>query len=166
MAAERPGTPRSAAPPSGDLFVGLGAGRGVPEDEVAALVADALAAAGLAAASVTALATVDSKAGEPALRAAAERLGVPLRAFPAAALAAVRVPHPSGAALAAAGTPSVAEAAALAAAGPGGVLVVPKKRSAPVGRAARATCAIARRTPSLPSDTPPPVPTACTEEPS
>lgn len=132
-------------PPS--LVVGVGASRGVGVEEVLGLVSDALDEAGLSPGSVAALATVDAKAGEPGLLAAAERLGVPLRTFPAAGLAAVDVPTPSAAPLAAVGTPSVAEAAALTAAGPGAELLVRKRKSAPADRPAMATCAVARRRP-------------------
>ncbi|HVB26833.1 MAG TPA: precorrin-3B C(17)-methyltransferase [Mycobacteriales bacterium] len=131
--------PRPAAvlrPPS--LVVGVGASRGVPAEEVRTLVAAALAEAGLAAASIAELATVDAKSAEEGICAAARTLGVPLRSYPAARLAAVPVPHPSATVQAAVGTPSVAEAAALA---DGGTLVLPKRRSA------MATVAIARRRP-------------------
>ncbi|MFK8845888.1 cobalamin biosynthesis protein [Streptomyces sp. Ac-502] len=149
----------SAAPV---LVVGVGARRGVRATEVLALVKDTLAAVGMTPGAITALATVDTKAAEPGLAEAAERLGVPLLAYPAAVLAAVPVPHPSAAALAATGTPSVAEAAALAGADalatsapgtdPAAVsdartarLLVGKRTSRP---GARATCAVAHgRTP-------------------
>lgn len=123
------------------LVVGVGASRGVPVDEVVELVLTALREAGLAAADVAEVATLDVKAGEPGIVAAAGRLGVPLVAYSAERLASVPVPGPSGAALAAVGTPSVAEAAALAG---GGELLVPKRKSCPVGRPAGVTCAIAR----------------------
>ncbi|CAL9385737.1 cobalamin biosynthesis protein [Streptomyces sp. enrichment culture] len=96
------------------LVVGVGARRGVSAREVCDLVAAVVREAGRGPEEVVALATVAAKADEPGLVEAAARLGVPLRAHPADVLARVRVPHPSGAALAAAGTPSVAEAAALA----------------------------------------------------
>ncbi|MFF9631674.1 cobalamin biosynthesis protein [Streptomyces fradiae] len=96
------------------LVVGVGARRGVTAREVCDLVAAVLREAGRGPGDVVALATVAAKAGEPGLVEAAARLGVPLRAHPADVLARVRVPHPSDAALAATGTPSVAEAAALA----------------------------------------------------
>ncbi|EFL27120.1 CbiG protein/precorrin-3B C17-methyltransferase [Streptomyces himastatinicus ATCC 53653] len=135
-------------PQQPDLVVGVGAGRGVSVDEVTGLVAAALAGAGLAPGGVAELATVEAKAGEPGLLAAAERFGVPLRGFGAQLLAAVEVPNPSMAALTAVGTPGVAEAAALLAAGPGGELLVAKRVSEPGGgRPSRATCAIARRGP-------------------
>ncbi|WP_063770607.1 precorrin-3B C(17)-methyltransferase, partial [Streptacidiphilus carbonis] len=63
------------------------------------------------------------------------------------ALAAVPVPNPSPAPQAAVGTPSVAEAAALLSGGQGAELLVPKRKSAPEGRAAMATVAIARKRP-------------------
>ncbi|GGX78981.1 precorrin-3B C(17)-methyltransferase [Streptomyces minutiscleroticus] len=125
------------------LVVGVGASRDVPAEEVLELIGAALRDAGLSPASVAELATVDAKAGEPGLVAAAERLGVPLVAHPADELAAVDVPNPSGAPLAAVGTPSVAEAAALVR---GGELLVPKRKSERAdGRPAMATCAVARR---------------------
>ncbi|WP_175411034.1 cobalamin biosynthesis protein [Streptomyces sp. TRM64462] len=130
------------------LVVGVGARRGVTADEVYGLVVAVLRDAGLPLADVAALATVDTKAEEAGVVEAAARLGVPLRAYPAWELALVAVPHPSGAALAAVGTPSVAEAAALAG---GGELVVPKRTSAPdAGAAGRVTCAVARGAVRLP----------------
>ena len=123
-------------PPS--LVVGVGASRGVSADEVLALVAETLRAAGLCAASVTALATVDVKADEAGIVEAARRRGWPLRTHPARELAAIAVPNPSEVVRAEVGTPSVAEAAALAGAHE---LVVPKHKSA------MATVAVARRRP-------------------
>ncbi|MYR59989.1 precorrin-3B C(17)-methyltransferase, partial [Streptomyces sp. SID625] len=128
-------------PPS--LAVGVGASAGAPAEEVLHLVEDALREAGLSPRSVAHLATVDAKAGEPGIVAAAEALGVPLVTYSAAELAGVDVPHPSDAPLAAVGTPSVAEAAALLG---GGELLVPKRKSARAdGRPAMATCAVVRR---------------------
>lgn len=125
----------------GALVVGVGASRGVRADEVTGLVLEVLREAGLT--DIAELATVTAKAREPGLVAAAARFGVPLRAYPADVLALVRVPHPSGAALAALGTPSVAEAAALAG---GGQLLVPKRKSRPRdGHPSMATCAVVRR---------------------
>ncbi|MFE1176478.1 cobalamin biosynthesis protein [Streptomyces sp. NPDC058773] len=125
------------------LVVGVGARPGVPVAEVLELIADARAAAGCADRTVVALATVAARAAEPGLVAAARRLGVPLRSFPAADLAAVAVPGASAVVAAAVGTPSVAEAAALLASGPGAELLAGKRKSAPRGRPARATCALA-----------------------
>ncbi|WP_455360988.1 precorrin-3B C(17)-methyltransferase [Streptomyces sp. SYSU K21746] len=129
-------------PPS--LVVGVGASKGAPVDEVLGLIEGALRDAGLSAGSVVELATVDAKAGEAGIVGAAARLGVPVRTYDAGTLAGIAVPNPSGAPLAAVGTPSVAEAAALAG---GGELLVPKRKSAPEGRAAMATCAVVRRAP-------------------
>jgi len=144
-------------PPS--LVVGVGASRGVTAAEVLALVRETLAEAGLAEASVAALATVDAKASEAGIVEAAAHLGVDLLTFPAGALAEVAVPNPSDAPLQAVGTPSVAEAAALLAArtpgaatgttapapasgpAPAPELLVPKRKSA------MATAAVARRRP-------------------
>lgn len=131
---------RAGGPPA--LVVGVGASRGAPVAEVLGLVRDTLRAAGLSAASVAELATVDTRAGEPGIVGAAERLGVPLVTYPAGELAGVEVPNPSDAPLATVGTPSVAEAAALVR---GGELLVPKRKSA--ADPARATCAVASRGP-------------------
>ncbi|MFE1958314.1 cobalamin biosynthesis protein [Streptomyces sp. NPDC059479] len=125
-----------------ELVVGIGASRGASVGEVLGLIEDTLRDAGLAPGSVVELATVDTKAGEPAIAGAAARLGVPVRGYAAGLLAGIAVPHPSGAPLAAVGTPSVAEAAALAG---GGVLLVPKRKSDPEGRPAAVTCAVAGR---------------------
>lgn len=122
------------------LVVGVGASRGAPVDEVLELIEGALREAGLSRCSVAALATVDAKAEEPGIVAAGERLGVPLITYSAEGLAAVAVPNPSDAPLAAVGTPSVAEAAALIG---GGELLVPKRKS--TASPAMATCAVVRR---------------------
>ncbi|WP_328668368.1 precorrin-3B C(17)-methyltransferase [Streptomyces sp. NBC_00328] len=128
-------------PPS--LVVGVGASRGAPAEEVLGLVVDALREAGLSVRSVAELATVDAKSEEPGIVGAAGRLGVPLVTYTAEELAAVAVPNPSGAPLAAVGTPSVAEAAALLG---GGELLVPKRKSVRAdGHPAMATCAVVRR---------------------
>lgn len=111
-------------PPS--LVVGVGASRGAPAEEVEALVSRALSGAGLAAASVAALATVDLKADEEAVVGAAARRGVPLRTFTAAELRRQRPPNPSDVVAAEVGTPSVAEAAVLAS---GASLLVHKTKS-------------------------------------
>ncbi|MER5434795.1 precorrin-3B C(17)-methyltransferase [Streptomyces sp. NPDC002588] len=125
-------------PPS--LVVGVGASRGAPAEEVLGVIEGALRDAGLSPRSVAELATVDAKAEEPGILEAAARLGVPLLTYSAGELAAVAVPNPSAAPLAAVGTPSVAEAAALLR---GGELLVPKRKSD--GAPAMATCAVVRR---------------------
>ncbi|MFG2311629.1 precorrin-3B C(17)-methyltransferase [Streptomyces sp. NPDC048566] len=128
-------------PPS--LVVGVGASRGAPVEEVLGLVEEALREAGLSVRSVAELATVDAKSQEPGIVGAAARLGVPVVTHTAQDLAAVAVPNPSHAPLAAVGTPSVAEAAALVG---GGELLVPKRKSVRAdGSPAMATVAVARR---------------------
>ncbi|QDQ10825.1 Rv2231c family pyridoxal phosphate-dependent protein CobC [Streptomyces spectabilis] len=127
--------PPAGRVPEHSVVVGVGAGRGVPVEEVLGLVRECLRDAGLSPLSVRELATVDAKRDEPGVVGAAARLGVPLVTYPAEELARVAVPNPSGATLAATGTPSVAEASALAR---GGELLVAKRKSA-----GRATCAIA-----------------------
>ncbi|WPW28128.1 precorrin-3B C(17)-methyltransferase [Streptomyces atratus] len=135
---------RTAVLRPASLAVGVGASKNAPVEEVLGLIRDALCEAGLSPLSIAELVTVDAKADEPGIVAAASQLGVPLRTYAADELARIEVPNPSGAPLAAVGTPSVAEAAALAA---GGELLVPKRKSSPVGRAAMATCAVVRRSP-------------------
>lgn len=116
----------------------MGARPGAAVTDLRAAADAVLAEAGLRAADVAVLATVDRRAGDPAVRQLAADNGWRLVALPAADLAGQPVPHPSPAVAAAVGTPSVAEAAALRVAGPGGVLVVPKRVFAGV------TVAIAR----------------------
>ncbi|WP_300124718.1 cobalamin biosynthesis protein [Desulfovibrio sp.] len=104
------------APPL--LHAGVGCRRGVDAASIVSAVRETLAGHGLETAALASLATVAEKAGEPGLRDAARRLGVPLLAYPAPQLAAMPVPHPSVAAGARFGLPpfSVCEGAALLAA--------------------------------------------------
>ncbi len=125
-------------PPS--LVVGVGASRGAPGAEIDALIRDSLAAAGLSASSVRALATIDVKADEDGIVEVARRRGWALMTYDATTLAAVDVPNPSDVVRAEVGTPSVAEAAALVGSGQA-ELVVPKQKSA------HATVAVARHPP-------------------
>ena len=76
-------------PPS--LVVGVGASSDAPPDRVTALVAGALAGAGLARDSVAEVATLDRRAQDGVVRA----LGWPVRSFSAEQLAVVQVPTPS-----------------------------------------------------------------------
>ena len=122
------------------IAVGVGASRGCPAAELAALVDAGLRAADLAAEQVHVLASADVKADEPAVLALAAARGWRLQTFPAQHLAAVAVPTPSATVARHVGTPSVAEASALLAAAPAELLVA-KQRSA------HATCAIARTMP-------------------
>jgi cobalt-precorrin 5A hydrolase / precorrin-3B C17-methyltransferase len=121
------------------LALGVGSSSGADPEALHRLAVETLAAAGLSAEAVGCVATVDRKAGEPAIVELAAALGVGLRIFPAEVLATAPVPNPSAVVEAAVGTPSVAEAAALVAAGAGAGLVVEKRRSAD------ATVAVARR---------------------
>lgn len=104
---------------------GLGCRRGVDLGEVLA----ALQGAG----PVDLLAVPPAKADEPALRAAAVHLGLPLVVAEAGAFASARTLTVT----AATGAPSASEAAALAAAGPGARLTGPRRI------AGRVTCAVA-----------------------
>jgi cobalt-precorrin 5A hydrolase/precorrin-3B C17-methyltransferase len=122
------------------LALGVGCERGCPAGEIVDLVRSTLKEAGLAAAAVAAVVSIKLKLAEPGVHALAESLGVPARFFSAARLLAdtERLSERSAATFHATGCWGVAEGAALAAAGPGGVLVVRKRKSR------RATCAVAR----------------------
>jgi cobalt-precorrin 5A hydrolase / precorrin-3B C17-methyltransferase len=121
------------------VVVGVGTSSGADPGGLHALVADALAGAGLHPAAVAAVATIDRRRTEPAVVELAARLGAPLRTMAGDVLATVAVPNPSRIVATAVGTGSVCEAAALLAGGPGASLVVEKRRSAD------ATVAVARR---------------------
>ena len=122
------------------LTVGIGCERGAAPEEVADLAAACLATAGLAPDAVAGVFSIDLKADEPAVHAAAAALGVTARFFAAATLEAEapRLRNPSDLVFRTVGCHGVAEGAALAAAGTQGELVVEKTKSA------RATCAVAR----------------------
>ncbi len=124
-------------PPS--LTVGVGSSRAAPAAEIGRLIDGVLDEHGLSPRSVRHIATVEAKADEPGLHAAAAEHGWPVVTFPAGRLAAVPVPHPSEVVRRAVGTPSVAEAAALVDAG--STLIVAKRASA------HATVAVARTRP-------------------
>ena len=122
------------------LAVGVGCERGCSPAEVRELVRSCLAEAGLAAAAVAGVFSIDLKADEPALHAVAEELGVEARFFSAERLKEERerLQYPSETVFKEVGCHGVAEGAALAAAGAEGRLLVPKRKSD------RATCAIAK----------------------
>ncbi|MEB3183947.1 MAG: precorrin-3B C(17)-methyltransferase [Cyanobacteriota bacterium] len=143
------------------LWLGMGCERGSSESLLERLVQETLAEAGLAAAAVAGIASVELKADEAALLAVAARHGWPLRLFSAAELATVAVPNPSERVARELGTASVAEASSLLAAEaaaaaaleesaspapplPGDPLLVPKRiaRAAP-GEQGAATLAVA-----------------------
>lgn len=127
------------------LALGVGCERGTDPAELSGLVQGSLAEAGLSAASVACVASLDLKADEVAVQALARELGVPARFFTAAELEAQspRLTAPSEVVFAETGCHGVAEGAALAAAGADGHLVVTKSKSA------RATCAVAEAARSI-----------------
>ncbi len=116
------------------LVAGVGCERGTAAAEIVDLVGTTLSQAGLSPLALAAIGSIDLKADEAGLLEAADILGVPLRLFPAAELAAERerLANPSPIVEAETGTPGVAEAVALKA----GTLLVEKQKSR------RATCAI------------------------
>jgi cobalamin biosynthesis protein CbiG len=119
------------------LVAGVGCSRGAACADILSAIELALEHGGLAKNSLACLATIDRRAREPGLLAAAEALEVPVRAFCAEALAEVGpLPTPSEAVRAAVGTPGVCEPAALLASGATSLLVPKVKTS-------RATAAIA-----------------------
>jgi cobalt-precorrin 5A hydrolase/precorrin-3B C17-methyltransferase len=117
------------------LVVGIGSSTDAAESAASELLDAALNEHDLARESIALVATIDRRATHPVVTS----LGLPIRSFTSTDLAAVEVPNPSDVVAAEVGTPSVAEAAALLAAGPGGQLVVTKRKGA------TATVAIARR---------------------
>jgi len=136
-------------PPDGGparVVLGVGASRGCPADELAALADAALAEAGLTRGAVVAVSSADVKADEPAILALAAALGAPTRFLPARELSAVDVPTPSAVVASHVGTPSVAEAAALLVAADvaaGADVAGPARLLVTKRRSAHATCAVA-----------------------
>jgi cobalt-precorrin 5A hydrolase/precorrin-3B C17-methyltransferase len=120
--------------------LGVGCARNCPPEEMADLVARALAQANIAPGAVAGVFSLDLKADEPAMNALARNLGIPLRLFDAATLEAEapRLANPSDIVFAEVGCHGVAEGAALAGAGTGAELIVEKLKSA------NATVALAR----------------------
>ena len=110
-----------------NLRAGLGCRRGTAAREIRAALAETLAAAGLSPLSLTALASIDLKMGEPGLIAAARELGLPLRLFAPSRLAAVPGLSESEYVRAKVGVGAVCEPAALLAGGET-TLVVSKRR--------------------------------------
>jgi cobalt-precorrin 5A hydrolase/precorrin-3B C17-methyltransferase len=120
--------------------LGLGCERGTLPAEVLALAIAALDAAGIAAAELAAIASIDNRRHEPAILAVAAHFSVPVVFFDAPRLEeeTPRLKNPSAKVFARVGCHGVAEAAALAAAGPDAELAVAKIKSA------HATAAVAR----------------------
>jgi cobalt-precorrin 5A hydrolase / precorrin-3B C17-methyltransferase len=122
------------------LALGIGCERGASAEEVIALAEQVLADNKLEPKSITGVFSIDLKADEAALHAAAAHFGVPLRFFDAETLEreTPRLANPSEIVFAEVGSHGVSEAAALAAAGSDGQLIVPKMKSR------RTTVAVAR----------------------
>jgi len=122
------------------LAIGIGCERDAPPDEAIELVKSALAQANISAKSVACVTSLELKADEPAVHAAASALNVPARFFDGPRLEAEtpRLLNPSDLVFRETGCHGVAEASALVAAGPDSNLIVPKIKSS------RVTCAIAR----------------------
>ncbi|MEL6236347.1 MAG: precorrin-3B C(17)-methyltransferase [Pseudomonadota bacterium] len=120
--------------------LGVGCSRGCPPEELVGHAMRALARTGRAPGEIACIASLDLKADEAAISALAKHLDVPAWFYPAARLEAEtpRLATPSATVFAEVGCHGVAEGAALAAAGRGGVLELPKVKSA------HATCALAR----------------------
>jgi cobalt-precorrin 5A hydrolase/precorrin-3B C17-methyltransferase len=108
------------------LVVGVGTSTGATPAELIGAVDHVLDMAGLAPESVGEVATIDRRAGHPAVTALVAHLDARLRAVHPDVLDRVAVPHPSDVVRRAVGSGSVAEAAALIGAGPDADLVVAK----------------------------------------
>ena len=121
------------------IVAGVGCRKGASADDIGAVIADALARAGVAPEELNLIAAPELKRGEHGLAAAAAALGVPLVLIAKADLeaAGARAETRSERVLALMGISSVAEAAALAGGGPTARLILPRIA---VGSA---TCALA-----------------------
>jgi cobalt-precorrin 5A hydrolase len=121
------------------IVAGVGCRKGASTDEITAVIASALAQAGLASTDLHMIATPVDKGDEHGIVAAATALRVRLMLVPQHAFlaAAARTETHSERVIALKGVPSVAEAAALAAAGPSGRLLTARITVGP------ATCALA-----------------------
>ncbi|PDS78043.1 cobalamin biosynthesis protein [Rhizobium sp. L43] len=119
--------------------LGLGCERGTPAAEVLALAVEALRAAGIGAAELVAIASIDSRRQEAAILAVASHFAVPVVFFDAPRLEeeTPRLKNPSEIVFARVGCHGVAESAALAALGVDAELLLGKIKSA------HATAAIA-----------------------
>ena len=119
-------------PPS--IVAGVGTSTGATVEELEHLLDACLEESGLSRKSLGLIASAERRAKDPAIAG----IGIETVFFSSETLSAVKVPTPSSTVRLAVGTPSVAEAAALEAAGPGGQLVLEKRKSA------HATVALAR----------------------
>lgn len=121
------------------LALGLGCARGCPPEEMAALVGEALAAAGRSPLEIARIGSIDLKSDEAAIHAFAASVGLRPEFFRAMTLEAQapRLANPSDVVFAEVGCHGVAEGAALTLAGEDASLLVEKRKSA------NATCALA-----------------------
>jgi cobalt-precorrin 5A hydrolase len=121
------------------IAAGVGCRRNAPAEDVEAVIAMALRKAGLDAAAIGVVATLEGKAAEPGIIDAVRRLGCALRECSLLELAGVShlTVGKSQRVRNAVGVPSVAESAALVAAGRDARLLVPRQANA------TATCALA-----------------------
>lgn len=119
--------------------LGLGCERGTPSAEILQLARSALEMAGIEAARLAGVASIDSRRGEAGIVAVSTRFSIPAVFFDAQTLEreTPRIKNPSDIVFARVGCHGVAESASLAAVGPLAELVLPKIRSA------HATAAIA-----------------------
>ena len=126
------------------IALGLGCDRNTPLATVKEAIDQALALCHAHMNDVQAIASIDLKAGEPALQQLAEQQGWTIHFYTAQELAEVDVPNPSETVRKHTGTPSVSEAAALLAANTDKTkLIIEKHRlRGPDGR--NATVSIAR----------------------
>ena len=110
------------------IVAGIGCRKGASAAAISAVIADALARAGLGTQALDLVAAPESKGGEQGVAAAAAALGVPLVLVAKADLeaAGARTQTRSERVLALIGVSSVAEAAALAAGGPAARLILPR----------------------------------------
>ncbi|MHA6298447.1 cobalamin biosynthesis protein [Devosia sp. CAU 1758] len=128
--------PAQAVSVGSGIVAGLGLREQASIQDVLTLLDTCLALKGLDRRHIVALASMDRKAGHPALLQAAATLGLPLLSLPTSALSQA-APNPSRRVAVAIGLSSVAEAAALAF----GPLLLEKQRGANV------TCALSRYAP-------------------
>lgn len=128
------GDPRHLVYHPKTLVLGMGCERGASSQEAIELAEKALFDAEASPHALAGIASIDLKADEAALHAVASHFGVPAFFFPRERLAAEedRLRTPSAAVKAEVGVAGVAEGAALAAAGSGGILRLPKRKSARV----------------------------------
>lgn len=122
MTTSRPTVPRR-------MVLGVGVEAGTPVEHLRDTVRDALDELGADPDEIAVVATIVTRADEPAIRIVADDR--PVRLYPAAALDAVPVPNPSAVVRRLTGTASVAEAAAILGAreeGGAGLLVLAKRR--------------------------------------